>query len=426
MPDLPIVNIPGSIPYKHLISPMAFVFTFFHTFEYHFVILSCKVFWDLLLIFIYVYNDKFIYLRQNQPGLTTIMLCTYSIYGIVGYVFNSDLYHKRLACEIENAISVIAASVFLLCGCLKAVHIISNFSPEVSRKGWFNLFVRKASFKLLPSNSKNNLDANIDVLIKDFKMRKLLSLVVAFTFILLNLTAMTLLQNYWVIDKFVNDRWCKNLEPEFFTILTCLSIAIFIGLELRKTERKKDVFLMLPQICIKGIGITAYSVLGALDWFYRYKYNDYLIPPEMFLYLTTIMIANSSVFPIVYHHYFQKKLSIYRFEFAWNDFELRKQMVQICQQSFVIQYMYFLMDTDPSVLYGYNQKELKKLTIKYFSPDSPYFIEMDYFLVWNLRQDQVEVSGLINVRKALIAIIKDEILPYLSHAPRNGRKSSLL
>ena len=386
-------------------------------FEFHFSVLFAKVILDLVLISIYVNNVGYIYIRQCQPGLTLIILCCLSIYGIVGYIFNSDLYHKRLPCEIENTVTVLLITICSFCGCLKLIHMVADFSQDDVQKSWLDKLIKLAALNLLPSTHQNNLDINIENLILKYKARKLRLLTIGLAYCIISVAIMVGLQNTWVTDKYINNRWCKNLEPALVSNLLSVLLLFVLIKKLKQLDRGKDAFFLLPQTWSKAIVMSLYSVLGGLDWYYRYAYNDYLISPVIFLLLSSAIIANSSVFQILYHYLYGKKVSIYRFDFSWNNYELRKQMMQICKQAFVVQYMYFLYDTSPEFLYNYSQKDLKKLTVKYFNADSPYYIELDYFLVWHLRQEQVEISGLVNVRKALISIIKDEVLPYLTLAP---------
>eukprot|EP00835_Amoeboradix_gromovi_P001434 NODE_65_length_23997_cov_0.327601.p6 type:complete len:382 gc:universal NODE_65_length_23997_cov_0.327601:19807-18662(-) len=376
-------------------------------------VLTLKVILDLVLLVTYSLNSQRVHIKQTQPSLTLTALTFYIMYGITNYVFQSDLYYWKLTCAIQSFISSLTIAVCTFIMVLKMVPLLSNMSGRMSR---FERAIKRFSATMYPLGEENQLDINVDLLISRNRHCKLSILISGISFILLNSLITLIVFQYEVYKQGYHAERCFSLLPISFSVSLSGSIILFfvIRLSLFEINTTVDIFRLNLQYKIKLVVLTLHLTLITLESLFFYKKLDHYFPAESFLLLNTAFVFCSTTLPVLLHRNLDKNHFVAKFDRVWNNCEMRQELFVICRQAFIIQYLYFLSETSKELLAVYTQKDLRRIANKYFNSSSPYFIELDYFLVWHVnRNKEVDVIAIDNIRKSLIFILTNEVLAYM-------------
>ena len=377
-----------------------------NVFNFGFSILFVKVCIDLVMISIYVSEVHHMYIKQTQPGLSLINLTCLSIFGIAQYIFYSDMYHPALPCIIINIITATTISTIVICVSIK-VSCLSVSSKLENKKGAIDTVI------LSPLSWENQMDMGIDILIRKSKRQKLNVLLGGILFLIANILIMYSIHTIIGGSELSSNGKCKTVLNSSFSYFCLAVMTVRSVFHLSHSEKHNDVFLVSRRLLWKFIGLFLYFGFCAVNQ-YLTRIQIGILGSTSLLVLNSLFISCITILPVAMNMLISKPRIMFRFHYAWNDYELRKRMYAICRPAFVVQYLYFITDTEPESLNAYTQRDLRRLATKYFNADSPYYIELEYFLVWHIMHEQVEKQSLEKIRQAITAILTAEILPFLN------------
>ena len=215
------------------------------------------------------------------------------------------------------------------------------------------------------------------------------------------------------LKTFLNDIGVTDCKPWLhLTTVAFMFLFYLFNLFLNwKLHLEHDLFKIKLGFQTSMMALMTYSALWFIEVIYAAFTNEYPIPRLVFQLSNSLCIFGLTVYP-VYLSQFRGDHEL-KLHDIWNDKVLRNRFISLCESIFCGQYVHYLQEVESLDLD--KPLQLQKLSKKYFSDDSPFYLDI-FQNAWYLDLFNCDTDNLytFNVAKDhVMAFLEENVVFYI-------------